>query len=143
MREFIPFVKDIEKGVDYFWVSLKDGCFYRIRLNSLTSQDNYDMRIIELIDIGYYTDKPMEELLSIKSFHKNELQVHYSYDDAKLNYLLYAITNNILFEFEKMIDISFELYVILIKRPEVYIKYIDKLMVSSIFKTMLEGKFKR
>jgi len=143
MREFIPIAKNIEYGVDYYWRSLKDGCFYRIKLNSLTSQNNYNIRILELIDIGYYTDKPMEELLSIKSFHKDELRVHYSYEDAKLNYLLYAINNNILFEFEKMIDISFELYDILIKRPDIYIKYIDNLMESSIFKTMLEGKFTR
>jgi len=136
---------EIVRDKEYYWLSRKDGVFYTLTLNSINHQNNYNMYIKNFVHLGYLSPSPRERIGNIKVFHRKSAIDELSDDFEKLHlkYLLEVIKTEKYFDFQKTVEIYFDLYDLLMEYPDVYLKNVDKLFKNKIFKRIMEGQIKR
>ncbi len=132
-----------DRNKEYFWQSRKDGCFYTLKLNSVNQQGNYHMFIQDCIHYGYLSPAPRERIGNIKTFHKETVELDTDFERTHLNYLLEIVKTKGYLEFQREIEVYFDLYDLLIKHPDIYLKNVDKLFKNKTFKRIMEGEIKR
>jgi len=134
---------NLERDKDYFWQSPKDGMFYLLHFNSINNQGSYLMFIKEVVHFGYLSFAPKEKIGYIKTFHKNNINFSSDYEKLMLDFLLESVLTKSHYDYQRRIEIRFDLYDLLMLHPDVYLRNIDRLLMDETFTKILNGKIKR
>ena len=131
------------RGKEYFWQSGKDGAFYLVKLNSITKNGDFNMRVCEKIHDGWLTTKFTQPLNIVIRIAKTDTDLLYTdFGMMEIDYMFKLVDCSASFEFEETLYLYRDFLELLNHYPDRYIKYIDRLLDNEVFNSLVAGKYK-
>lgn len=134
----------VKRGCEYFWQSPKDGAFHLVKLNSITKDGNYNMRVLERINDGWVTKCFTQKTNVVITIIKEDVdkKLYTDFGLMLVDYMYETVLCKSYFEFERTLYFYGDFIELIYDYPDRYLKYIDKLLDNKIFKGILDGKYK-